>query len=204
MSGDATPNLDLQYLDPSQAQPEVKINDAWNKIDAAIADAGGSITVEQSGDSPGITAVRKLVFTGGATVTELSAGVAEVSSGEGSSESLPPFVIQLACSDLVTALATAASVAYVRAPHSFTVTAVRSSLLTASSSGPVTVAIKNNGTDILSTDLSIDATELTSVTAATPAVIASPDFADDDLITIDITAAGTAAKGLIVMLLGHV
>ena len=33
MSGDATPNLDLVYLDASQAQPEVKINDAWNKID---------------------------------------------------------------------------------------------------------------------------------------------------------------------------
>lgn len=44
----STPNFDLPYLDPSQAQPEVKINDSLNKIDAALADAstgsGGSGT----------------------------------------------------------------------------------------------------------------------------------------------------------------
>ena len=39
MSGDATPNLNLIYLDAAQAQPEVKINDAWNKIDEAVMDA---------------------------------------------------------------------------------------------------------------------------------------------------------------------
>jgi hypothetical protein len=31
-----TPNLGLQLLDPSQAQPEVPINDNLNKIDAAL------------------------------------------------------------------------------------------------------------------------------------------------------------------------
>jgi hypothetical protein len=45
----STPNLNLEYLDASQAQPEVKINDAWNKIDASSA---GGITVKQVGDSP--------------------------------------------------------------------------------------------------------------------------------------------------------
>lgn len=205
MSGDATPNLDLQYLDASQNQPEVKINDAWNKIDAAIV---GTVNVKQVGDSPAgdVSGVHTLKFSGGVTVTAESDGSAliDISGGGGGSDiDVTPVVIQLACSDLVTGLTTGTSVAYVRAPSAFTVTAVRSSLLVDSSSGLVTVAIKNGGSDILSTDLSIDATELTSVTAATPAVISSPSIADDALLTIDITAAGTGAKGLIVTLIGH-
>ena len=36
-----TPNLNLTYLASAQSQPEVPINDAWNKIDAAVAAAGG-------------------------------------------------------------------------------------------------------------------------------------------------------------------
>jgi hypothetical protein len=48
-----TPNLLLEYLDASQAQPEVKINDAWNKIDAAYGlELLAGITVKQVGDSP--------------------------------------------------------------------------------------------------------------------------------------------------------
>jgi hypothetical protein len=70
MSGDATPNLDLQYLDPSQAQPEVKVNDAWNKIDAAVAEAlatTGGIEVTTSAESPGVPfKVKRIKFTGAA------------------------------------------------------------------------------------------------------------------------------------------
>lgn len=74
MSGDHTPNLDLEYLAPSQAQPEVIINDAWNKIDAFAADVGG-LTV-QDADSPHTVVTGVKVFRiSGARVIEESDGV---------------------------------------------------------------------------------------------------------------------------------
>lgn len=114
-----------------------------------------------------------------------------------------PVVWQIALSDLSTNLTTGTNKAYFRAPHDMTITAVRSSLLTASSSGLVTVDINKNGDTILSTKLSIDANEKTSVTAATAAVISNTSIADDDELTFDIDAAGTNAKGLVVTIIGR-
>jgi len=109
---------------------------------------------------------------------------------------------QIAASDLTTALTTGTNNAYFRLPRSMTVSEVRGSLLTASTSGAVTVDINQNGTSILSTKLTIDQDEKTSLTAATPAVISGTLLADDDEITVDIDVAGTGAFGLIVTLTG--
>jgi hypothetical protein len=83
-----------------------------------------------------------------------------------------------------------------------TLTAVRASLSAASSSGTPTIDINDGGTTILSTKLTIDVSEKTSTTAATPAVISDTALADDAEITIDIDVAGTDAKGLKVYLIG--
>lgn len=111
---------------------------------------------------------------------------------------------QLAASDLTSDLEAGENKAYFRVPRSFTLTEVRASLLVASTSGVVTVDINRNGTTILSTKLTIDPNEKTSVTAATPEVVAGAPLIiyDDDEITIDIDGAGTGAKGLIVTLIG--
>ena len=90
-----------------------------------------------------------------------------------------------------------------RMPFALTLTAVRASLSTASSSGTPTVDINEGGTTILSTKLTIDANELTSTTAATAAVISDTALADDAEITIDIDVAGTGAKGLKVYINGY-
>jgi len=113
-----------------------------------------------------------------------------------------PVVFQVALSDRATALTTGTDLASFRAPHAFTLTEVRSMVDTASSSGLVTVDINESGTSVLSTKLSIDATEKTSTTAATPAVISDSAIADDAELTFDIVAAGTGAKGLMVTLIG--
>ena len=110
--------------------------------------------------------------------------------------------IQLACSDLSTAIVAANGVAYVRAPRAGTITGVRASLKDAQTSGSIfTVDINVNGSSILSTKLTIDNNEKTSVTAATAAVLSSTALADDNEITVDVDQAGTGPKGLVVTLL---
>ena len=72
----------------------------------------------------------------------------------------------------------------------------RASLSTASTSGAVTVDINNGGSTIFSTNLTIDANESTSTTAATAAVLSQTSIADDSQITVDVDGAGTGARGL--------
>jgi len=66
------------------------------------------------------------------------------------------------------------------------------------------VDINEGGTTILSTKISIDASEKTSTTAATAAVISDTALADDAEITIDIDQVGSsvAGAGLKVYLIG--
>jgi hypothetical protein len=120
-------------------------------------------------------------------------------------ETIIPLYFQLSCSDLTTALTTGTTKAYFRPPIGFTLTEVRASLLTAQTSGNIfTVDINQNGTSVLSTKLTIDNTEKTSVTAATPAVISTSAIIDDAEITIDIDQIGNGtAAGLIVTLIGE-
>lgn len=114
---------------------------------------------------------------------------------------IPTLPIGGACSDEDTPLDAATSVLTLRAPFACELIGVRSNVKTASSSGTVVVDINKNGVTMLSTKLSIDASEKTSKTAATPAVISVSTLADDDEITIDIDSAGTDASGLKVWLL---
>jgi len=111
----------------------------------------------------------------------------------------------VACSDESTALTTGTAKVTLRIPYAFTVTAVRASLTTAQTSGSIfTVDINESGTSILSTKLTIDNTEKTSTTAATPAVISDTSLADDAEITFDIDQVGDGtAIGLKVVLIGH-
>ena len=115
-----------------------------------------------------------------------------------------PETIQLAASDETTALTTGTAKVTFRMPHAMTVTGVRASLTTAQASGSIfTVDINESGTSILSTKLTIDNTEKTSTTAATPAVISDTALADDAEITIDIDQIGNGtATGLKITLIG--
>lgn len=114
-------------------------------------------------------------------------------------------VIMVAVGDETTAITVGVAKISFRMPYAFTLTSVKASLNVASSSGIPTVDINEAGATVLTTKLTIDATELTSVTAATPAVIggAGPALAADALMTIDIDVAGTGAKGLKVYLIGN-
>lgn len=108
----------------------------------------------------------------------------------------------IAVSDETTAITTGTAKVTFRMPYAFTLSSVRASLTTASSSGTPTVDINESGSSILSTKLTIDANEKTSTTAASSYVLSDTSLADDAEITIDIDVAGTGAKGLKVYLIG--
>lgn len=84
-------------------------------------------------------------------------------------------------------------------PASAILTRANAFVTTVSSSGTPTIQIRNvtQAADMLSTRITIDASELRSATAATPPVIdaANDDVALGDLIAIDVDVAGTGAKG---------
>jgi hypothetical protein len=112
----------------------------------------------------------------------------------------------ISATDEVTPITAAAGTAKTtfRMPYALTLTAVRASLSTAQGSGSIfTVDIKESGTTILSTLLTIDNGERTSTTALTAAVISDAPLADDAEITIFVTQIGDGtAKGLKVTLIG--
>jgi hypothetical protein len=104
----------------------------------------------------------------------------------------------IAASDESTNLATGTDKVYFRMPYAGTLLAVRASVNTAPTGSTLIVDINEAGSTILSTKLSIDASEKTSTTAAVPAVISDSALADDAEITIDIDQVGStvAGKGL--------
>ena len=113
--------------------------------------------------------------------------------------------IGVAASDETTDLTTGTAKITFRMPYAMTLTDVRANVNTAPVGSTIIVDINVGGASVLTTKLSIDASEKTSVTAAVPAVIAAGTApASDAEITVDIdqVGSGTAGKGLKVWLIG--
>lgn len=103
--------------------------------------------------------------------------------------------IGIACSDETTAITTGTAKATFRMPYAMTLTAVRASVTTAPTGSTIIIDINESGSTILSTKLSIDASEKTSTTAASAAVISDTALADDAEITIDFDQVGSTVAG---------
>ena len=115
-----------------------------------------------------------------------------------------PIELVIACSDETSNLTVGTDKVIFRSPYAFTLTGVRASVNTAPTGSTLIVDINEAGTTVLSTKLSIDASEKTSATAATPAAISDSAIANNAEITIDIDQIGStiAGKGLKVVLTG--
>lgn len=165
-------------------------NAAKAYADAKVADAinDGTTTVAPS---------QNAVFD--ALAAEVIARDAAISAALSAAKSMI-----IAVTDEVTNIGTGTAQVSFRMPYAMTLTAVRASLVTAQASGSIfTVDINEAGVSILSTKLTIDNTELTSVTAATPPVISDAALADDALITVDVDQIGNGtAVGLKITLIG--
>lgn len=115
--------------------------------------------------------------------------------------------IILAASDESTALTTGDGKVTFRLPDAMTITSVSASVNTAPVGSTIIVDVTKNGTSIFSTLLTIDASEKTSLTAATPAVLNAAQVscaADDEIaVNIDLIGSGTAGAGLKVTIKGY-
>lgn len=161
-----------------------------------IAVSGQSNVVADSGTDT-------LTFVAGSGIT-ITTDAATDSITITATGAAPTQCIPIACSDETTALTTGTAKVTFRMPYAFTLTAVRASVTTAPTGATLTVDINEGGVSILSTKLTIDASEKTSTTAATAAVISDTSLADDAEITIDIDQIGStiAGAGLKVYLIG--
>jgi len=117
--------------------------------------------------------------------------------------------LEVACSDELTALSVSDDLITFRMPYAMTLNAgiagVRASLTTAgTTSGVTTIDIEQGGTSILSTLLTIDYSELTSYTGATPVVISTTALTDNAVITVnvDVLSGGATESGLKIQLIG--
>ena len=126
-------------------------------------------------------------------------------NGAGTDVKVTEEVFIVALSDETTDLTTGTAKASFNMPFAMTLTGVKANCTTAPVGSTIIVDINEAGSTILSTKLSIDASELTSSTAASAAVISDTALANDALITFDIDQVGssTAGKGLKVTLYGY-
>jgi hypothetical protein len=192
-------NLGAQY-------PVFTIYDQNNKviipanIEATNASTATITFASAVSGSASAVAASGFPFTGSAIVSGslIVTGSLQVS---GSTHGIAEHMIIAMSDESTTAITTGTSKVVFRAPFAMYLPQIpRASVSQSSSSGVVTVDINEAGTSILSTKLTIDANEKTSVTAATAAVLSDRNIADDAEITLDIDTAGTSARGLKVTL----
>jgi hypothetical protein len=166
---------------------DVSVTTLTSELNAMVGDSGsggtkGLVPAPASGDA----AARKFLMADGtwAKTTES---------------------IIVACSDEATALTTGTAKVTFRMPYAFTLTDLRASLSTAQTSGSIfTVDVKESGSTIFSTKITIDNTEKTTATAATPMVLSDTSLADDAEMTVNIDQVGDGtAKGLKITLIGR-
>jgi hypothetical protein len=108
-----------------------------------------------------------------------------------------PYEFGFAASDETTALVVGDGKVTTHIQVAFTLVTIWAGLTSVSSSGAVTIDIEKNGSTIFSTKITIDASEETSLTAATAAALTGTiTFAKGDRVVVNVDGAGTGAAGL--------
>lgn len=110
--------------------------------------------------------------------------------------------LQFAISDMTTALTVGDGKAFLPIPFDCTIVGVYADIVTAPTGSGITIDIEKEGATIFSTLLTIDATEDSSRTAATPPVISNASASAGDRILANIDAVGStiAGAGLVITL----
>ena len=160
----------------------------------------GAFTLKEQADADGDTAAYGQIWVHDDTPNTLY-----FTNDAGNDILLSEEVFIISLSDETSNLTTGNGKASFNMPFAMTLTGVKATVNTAPVGSTIIVDINEAGSTILSTKLSIDASELTSSSAASAAVISDASLANDALITFDIDQIGssTAGKGLKVTLYGY-
>jgi hypothetical protein len=143
--------------------------------------------------------VRKGIGTNGQLLFADSSNV----DGNAWLDNTTSFVI--ACSDESTDLVIGDDKAQIRLPFQFELTSISANVNTAPTGSTISIQVQEDGSDILSTPITIDVSETTSESAATPPVISDSTLAANSIISIDLDQIGssTAGTGLKINLIGY-
>lgn len=150
-----------------------------------------------------LTGILKGNGTSPVTAIAIPSDDAQFLDGTGTFVALP-YDHVLKVTDDSTAVATGTGQAYFDVLRDMTLTGVVATLATAQGSGStMTIDINKNGTSVLSTKLTIDNSETSSLTAATPAVISTASFSAGDRVSVDVDQIGNGTgAGLTIGLIG--
>jgi hypothetical protein len=107
----------------------------------------------------------------------------------------PDLKQSLSLSDLTSDLAVSDTVGYLMFEDSITITGVGARVLIPGTGATINVDIKAGGTSILSTIITIDASEQTSATATTPAVISTAGIPANTPLIFSIAQVGSTVAG---------
>lgn len=129
----------------------------------------------------------------GVSVRTTTQDIADLGGGGGGGPGTVP--IYIALSDETSPLVAGAGKFTFRMPFAANLVGIRASVNTAPTGAAIQVDVNEGGASVLSTKLTIDQGEKTSVTAATAAVISDSALADDAEISIDLDQVGSVVAG---------
>lgn len=181
-------------------KPQVENTNDISIVAKSLKSSNSSVTITEGTNDIDLTVLVEDAVTNGSLIPVTSNAVFDALATASVEVKKEYIVIPLG--DLITNLTIGTTKAYFRMPFSATVNSVSASVLEAQASGSIlTFDINENGASILSTKITIDNTEKTSITAVTQPVISDTTLAFDAEITFDIDQIGTAgAKGAVITL----
>jgi len=173
--------------------------------------SGGMVLVDVSGKASSVLSTKGDLATfstlrvrkGIGTNSQLLFADSTDATGNIWADNTTSFVI--ACSDETSDLETGDDKAQIRLPFQFELTSISANVNTAPTGSTISVQVQEDGSDILSTPITIDISETTSETAAAPPVISDSTLASNSIISIDLDQIGStiAGTGLKINLIGY-